>query len=89
MEGTSRDGPLLSFRQLLREQGLEASFLAAGPEWLTKHSAHRLLDEGLERSDLAWVRQRRKGPGDATCIDVKATRAIAGRMEAGGLKEAY
>ena len=51
--GTSHDGPLLSFRQLLREQGLEASFLAAGPEWLTKHSAHRLLDEGLERSDLA------------------------------------
>ena len=38
---TSQDGPLLSFKRLLQEQGLEESFLAAGPEWLKKHSAHK------------------------------------------------
>ena len=46
---TSQDGPLLSFKRLLQEQGLEESFLAAGPEWLKKHSAHTVLDEALER----------------------------------------
>ena len=38
----SRGGPLLSFKRLLQEQGLEASSLAAGPEWLRKHSAHKM-----------------------------------------------
>ena len=49
---TSQDGPLLSFKRLLQEQGLESSFLAAGPEWLKKHSAHTLLDEALSGATL-------------------------------------
>ena len=88
-EGSAADGPLRSVRQLLQEVGLEASFAAGRPEWRRKHSAYRLLDKGLEASDLAWVAERRKGLQEAASIDVQATRAIAGRLPAGGLREAY
>ena len=88
-ESSSADGPLLSFRRLLQEVGLEASFVAGGPTWRRKHSAYRRLDQGLEASDLAWVAERRKGLQDAVNIDVQATRALAGRLPAGGLREAY
>ena len=43
-EGSAADGPLLSFRRLLQEVGLEASFAAGRPEWRRKRSAYRLLD---------------------------------------------
>ena len=88
-ESSSADGPLLSFRRLLQEVGLEASFVAGGPTWRRKHSAYRRLDQGLEASDLAWVAERRKGLQDAVNIDVQAPRALAGRLPAGGLREAY
>ena len=88
-EGSTTDGPLLSFRRLLQEVGLEASFAAGRPEWRRKHPAYRLLDKGLEASDLAWVAERRKGLQEAASIDVQATRAIGGRLPAGGLRAAY
>ena len=86
---SSSDGPLHSFRRLLQEVGLEASFAAGGPTWRRQHSAYRRLDQGLEASDLAWVASRRKGLQDAVNIDVQATRALAGRLPASGLREAY
>ena len=86
---TARDGPLLSFKKLLAEHGIEHSFMAGGPEWSAKHPAQERLDAALEQTDLAWVGRRRKGLTDAANIDVKATRALADRMEAGGLREAY
>ena len=86
---SSSDGPLHSFRRLLQEVGLEASFAAGGPTWRRKHSAYRRLDQGLEASDLAWVASLRKGLQDAVNIDVQATRALAGRLPASGLREAY
>ena len=86
---TARDGPLLSFKKLLAEHGIEHSFMAGGPEWSAKHSAHKRLDAALEQTDLAWVGRRRQGFTDAANIDVKATRALADRMEAGGFREAY
>ncbi len=88
-ESSSADGPLLIFRRLLQEVGLEASFIAGGPTWTRKHSAFRRLDQGLEASDLAWVAERRKGLQNAINIDVRATRALAGRLPASGLREAY
>ena len=81
-EGSIADGPLLSFRRLLQEVGLEA-FAAGRPEWRRKHSAYRLLDKGLEASDLACVAERRKGLQEAASIDVQATRATAGRLPGG------
>ena len=47
------------------------------------------MDQGLEASDLAWVAERRKGLQDAIIIDVQETRALAGRLPASGLQEAY
>ena len=47
------------------------------------------MDQGLEATDLAWVASRRKGLQDAVNIDVQATRALAGRLPASGLREAY
>ena len=88
-EGSVADGPLLSFRRLLQDVGLEDSFMAGAAEWRRKHPAYRLLDKGLEATDLAWVAARRKGLQGATSIDVRAARAIAGRMPAGGLREAF
>jgi hypothetical protein len=87
-EGSVKDGPLLSFRRLLQDIGLEASFAAGADEWRRKHPAYRLMDEALEATDLAWVAARRKGLEDAADIDVQATRALASRMPTGGLREA-
>ena len=84
-----KDGPLLSFRRLLQDIGLDASFASGANEWRRKFPAYRLMDEALEATDLAWVAARRQGLGDAADIDVQATRAIASRMPAGGLREAY
>jgi hypothetical protein len=87
--GSSKDGPLLSFRRLLQGNGLEASFIAGAGGWDKKHPSYLLMDAGLEAADLAWVAARRRGLEDAASIDVQATRALASRMPAGGLREAY
>ena len=88
-EGSVKDGPLLSFRRLLQGIGLADSFAVGAAEWRRQCTAHGLMDEALEATDLAWVAVRRKGLEDATGIDVQATRAIASRMPAGGLREAF
>ena len=80
---------------LVRRQWGDAVFAevwrssSSDPTWRRQHSAYRRLDQGLEATDLAWVASRRKGLQDAVNIDVQATRALAGRLPASGLREAY
>ncbi len=79
LDGSSKDGPLFSFKELLQEVSLAGNYRAAGPAWRVKCSALQLLRQRLQAHDLEWVSKRRPGLKDAAGIDVGLARQIAGR----------
>ena len=102
--GTSKDGPLLSFKRLLLQLpragqcgaaegvangSLEEEYRAAGPSWLGRCEAWPLLDRALRAYDLAWVAGRRPNLREAGSIDVELARMVAQQLPAHGLREAF
>ena len=99
--GTTKDGPLLSFKRLLLQlpaelvpaqlpqSSLEQVYRAAGPAWLKKCEAWPLLDKALRAYDLGWVAARRPNLHEAAKIDVELARMVAQQLPAHGLREAF
>ena len=102
--GTSKDGPLLSFKRLLLQlpavrqgpaaegvQGgsLEEQYRAADPAWGKRWEAWPLLDQALRAHDLSWVAARRPLLREAGGIDVDLARKVARQLPAQGLREAF
>ncbi len=91
-QGTTRDGPLASFKELLQHIKLEASFAASaegtGRARRSGHDASLMLTRALQRTDLEWEGRHRSRLRGAAGIDVRLTRQIVQKLPAGGPREA-
>ncbi len=81
-DGSTKDGPLLSFQKQLQEVNLAGNYRAAGPAWRVKCLALQLLRQGLQVHDLEWIIRHRLGLKDAASIDVALAKRIAGSLPA-------